>query len=257
MTSRKDDVASLSGAYVLGALDAADTARYEAHLAESEESRQELTELADTAVLLGMAVPPVTPPPALKAAIMAQLGSTPQLPRDDAPKRPDVTQFSGKAQAKAQQRWFTRPAGVLIAAAAAVVLVLGAGVVSTTLIQNTEQQQAADQLAAINAAADSQRAAAEVEGGGIATLVWSHELKSAALMVDGVEALPSHQVYELWFIDEQGARPAGTFTVGETGSTWRVLDGDMASGDTVGVTVEPAGGSPAPTTDPIVAIASA
>jgi len=258
MNARKDDAASLSGAYVLGALDEAEKARFEAHLAESEESRHELTELADTAVLLGMAVEPETPPASLKASIMAQLDSTPQLPRiTEQQQLPDVAEFSGPAAAKAQQRWFTRPANMLIAAAAAVVLVVGGGAVASSLLTNTEQQQAADQLAAINAADDSQRAAAEVAGGGTATLVWSEELGSAALMVDDLEPLPSSKVYELWYIDDNGARPAGTFSVGDSGSTWRVLDGQMAKGDSVGVTIEPAGGSPEPTTNPIVAITSA
>jgi len=257
MTPRKDDAASLSGAYVLNALDQAEKARFESHLEESEESRHELTELTDTAVLLGMAVDPETPPPSLKASIMAQLDSTPQLPRLTETKLPDVAEFSGPAAAKAQQRWFTRPANMLIAAAAAVLLVVGAGAVGSSLLSNTEQQQAADQLAAINAADDSQRAAAEVVGGGTATLVWSEELASAAVMVDDFEPLPSSKVYELWYIDSDGARPAGTFSVGDSGSTWRVLDGEMAEGDTVGVTIEPAGGSKQPTTDPIVAITSA
>ncbi|MEP6482127.1 MAG: anti-sigma factor, partial [Rhodoglobus sp.] len=82
-------------------------------------------------------------------------------------------------------------------------------------------------------------------------------LRSAALIVDGLAELPADKVYELWYIDGSGARGAGTFTVGSAGSTWRVLDGTMRAGDTVGVTVEPAGGSKAPTTDPIVKIASA
>ena len=64
-------------------------------------------------------------------------------------------------------------------------------------------------------------------------------------------------MYELWYIGESGARPAGTFSVSESGATWRVLDGDMVAGDMVGVTVEPRGGSEQPTTDPIVAIESA
>ena len=47
--------------------------------------------------------------------------------------------------------------------------------------------------------------------------------------------------------------PAGTFDVAG-GETWRVLEGSFTPGTVVGITVEPAGGSPQPTTDPIVAI---
>lgn len=259
MTPRKDDAASLSGAYALNALDDIDRARFEKHLAESEETRNELTELTDTAVLLGLAVDPVDPPARLKANIMAALDDTAQLPSvgalavDDAA----VQAFSGKAAAKAQARWFSRPVTVLAAVAAAAALIFGGGVLANSINQNTQQQAQADQLAAINSASDSQRVAADMPGGGSATLVWSSELKSSALIVDGLKPLPSDRVYELWYIDSTGARPAGMFTVSSAGSTWRVLEGKMAHGDTVGVTIEPAGGSTKPTTAPVVAIASA
>lgn len=258
MTPRKHDVENLTGAYVLHALDEDEATRFETHLGESEQTRAEVTELSDTAVLLGLAVEPVTPPASLKASIMAQLDSTPQLPREDVAVAPVDARFTGAAQAKAQARWFSRPVTALVAAAAAVVLIVGGGVAVSSISNNMQYQQAqADQLAAINAASDSQRVISEVDGGGSATLVWSAELGSSVLMVDGFEALPADKVYELWYINSDGARPAGTFTVGESGSTWRVLDGTMGAGDAVGVTVEPVGGSESPTTVPIVSIASA
>ena len=258
MNARKDD-SILSGAYVLNALDADEAQRFEAHMNDSEHTRNEVTELSDTAVLLGLAAQPVAPPASLKLNIMAQLASTPQLPREmdaSAPVTPSGTS-SGSAQAKAQSRWFSRPVAALTAVAAAVVLIVGVGVVASTLGDTTQQQAQADQLAAINSASDSQRLAADIAGGGTATLVWSGELKSAAMIVDGLSALPSGKTYELWYIDASGARPAGTFVVGAGGGTWRVLEGSMAAGDTVGVTIEPSGGSTTPTTKPIVAIASA
>jgi len=69
----------------------------------------------------------------------------------------------------------------------------------------------------------------------------------------GLPDLDSDQTYELWYIDEAGAAPAGTFDV-RGPETWRVLDGTFSPGVVVGITVEPAGGSPQPTTEPIVAI---
>ncbi|CAN5188852.1 anti-sigma factor [soil metagenome] len=256
MTARKDDAASLSGAHALNALDGVDSARFEKHLRESEETRNEYTELSDTAVLLGLAVAPVDPPAHLKASIMAAVAGTPQLAA--VPESGHTAEsFSGAAGRKAQARWFARPVVGLAAAAAAVALIFGGGVLASTINQNMQQQAQADQLAAINSASDSRRIAAPMTGGGSATLVWSHELARAALIMDGLPPLSADKVYELWFIDSTGARAAGMFTVGSSGSMWRVLDGKMAQGDTVGVTVEPAGGSTTPTTAPIVAIASA
>jgi len=288
VTARNDDLAAQSGAYALNALSPEERAAFEVHLAESAESRTETTELSDTAVALGLAVDPVTPPPALKANLMAMIAQTPQLPRvvgtaDDAAAAsatatpvaaaviptPQVNAETNAAQpsatpaeTRAQARWFTRPATALAAVAAAVALIVAGGVIADSISRASLQEtsfasQQADQLAAINAASDSQRLVSTVAGGATATFVWSAELSSSAVIVDGLEPLSGDQVYELWYIDSAGARPAGLMDASTDGPTWRVLDGEMAVGDVVGVTIEPKGGSDAPTTDPIVVFESA
>jgi anti-sigma-K factor RskA len=252
VTSDKE-LGNLSGSYALNGLDAADLAEFETHLQQSQATRDEVTELTDTAVLLGLAVEPVQPSAGLKASIMDQLDAHPQLPVAAA----SSAAFASPAGRKAQARWFTRPVTALAAVAAAIALFVGGGVITTSLAQNSFAQQQADQLAAINSADDAQRASVDLADGGTATLVWSNTLLSSALIVDGLAPLPADRTYELWYINDAGARPAGTFGVAGSGSTWRVLDGTMKAGDTVGVTVEPRGGSDAPTTDPVVVIASA
>lgn len=251
-----------SGSYALNALDADEKAAFEAHLAESEETRNEVTELSDTAVLMGLAVSPVAPPASLKASIMSQLDSTPQLPATDAPAQPTPRagleapeRAPGAAERRATARWTAKPVTALAAAAAVIGLVAGGGIVTTAIVQNIERQEQANTLASIYAAPDVQRRTVEMEGGN-ATLVWSGELAASALIMDGLQPLPAHQVYELWYIGADGARSAGTFTA-DAAHTWRVLEGQMHSGDVVGVTIEPRGGSPEPTTDPIVVIESA
>ena len=259
MTPRKHDVASLSGAYALHALDEAEAKAFEAQIAESEETRNEAVELADTAVLLGLAVDPETPPASLKASIMAQIATTPQLEREapaSAVAAPDA-RFSGPAEAKAQARWFTKPINAVIGVAAAVALIIGGGVAVNAISTGVTQQAAANQLAAIQSADDATSVKGSVAGGGTATLVYSASLKSSAIIVKDMNSLPADKVYELWYINDKGARPAGTFTVGADGSTWQVLEGSMVAGDTVGVTVEPHGGSLVATTDPVLVIASA
>lgn len=243
-----DPIGDLSGAYALDALTPEERAQFEARLASSEALRTEAGELNDTAALLGLAVASEAPPASLKSDLMARIAQTPQL----APLSTETP-----AERKAATRWFTRPVTVLTSVAAAAALILGGVAIADVVGGAVFQQQQADQLAAINAADDSQRVSADVAGGGTATLVWSTQLATSALIVDGLDTLPADRVYELWYIDDAGARPAGTFTVGESGSTWRVLDGAMGADDVVGVTVEPAGGSKTPTTDPIVVLASA
>jgi len=270
MTARNDNLAAQSGAYALNALSPEEREAFEAHLAESGEARTETTELSDTAVALGLAVDPVTPPPALKANLMAMIAQTPQLPRevevetvdDAATAQPSAQPSASSAETKAQVRWFTRPATALAAVAAAIALIVAGGVVAdsigrTSLQETSFAAQQADQLVAINAASDSQRLVSTVTGGATATFVWSQELTSSVVIFDGLEQLSGDRVYELWYIDSAGARPAGLMNASEDGTTWRVLQGEMALGDVVGVTIEPKGGSDAPTTEPIVVFESA
>jgi len=257
MTSNKD-LGNLSGSYAINGLDDAELAAFEQHLAQSDETRNEVIELTDTAVLLGLAVEPVEPSAGLKQSILDQLDAHPQVADDGtAPMAAAPAQYPSPAQLKSQSRWFTRPVVALAAAAAAVALVTGGGMIASTFGERNFDQAQVDQLTAITSADDAQRASIPVENGGTATLVWSNQLLSSALIVDEMASLPDGKVYELWYINDAGARPAGTFSASDDGRTWRVLSGTMQAGDTVGVTVEPAGGSVKPSTDPVILIASA
>jgi len=251
----KNDPENLSGSYALNGLDATEAAAFEKHLATSDASRDEVTELTDTAVLLGLSVEPVTPSAGLKASIMDQLDAHPQLAPLEQPAAPVFVGAAsvGSAQSRARARWFQQPALRLISSAAAVALILGAGVAAATVSQVRHENA----MATISSASDVQQASVDLPDGAAATLVWSGELGQSALIVDSMTPPPHGHVYELWYINDGGARPAGTFTVDASGTTWQVLNGSMAAGDTVGVTVEPRGGSPVPTTDPFILIESA
>jgi anti-sigma-K factor RskA len=228
------------------------------------ETPEEAREFEAVAAELGLAAEPVAPPASLKADLFSKLASTPQLPplEGAAPASPTPVEAASPAspspaELKTRSRWFARPIAIVAAAAAAVVLFVGGAFLGSALGGNDSfQQQQASALAAINAAPDAQRASADVDGGGTATLVWSGQLGQSALVAKDLPSLPNDKTYELWYIRDGKATAAGTMTPGSAPATWRVLDGTMAAGDTVGVTVEPRGGSTQPTTDPIVAISS-
>lgn len=272
-----DDSRMNTGAFALGALSPDELERFLAAAESDPELAAEADGLSATAVLLGLASTPVEPSAKLKVDLMAAIASTPQLPRETAgssvaagvaaPSASDTIEDArpqpaeaGAAEQKARTRWFARPATILVSAAAAIGLFVGGGFVGSALTGDTPvvvDQQAAG-LAQIYAASDVQSVRSEVDGGGVATLVWSGELGRSAVVVDGLAPLPSGSVYEAWYINDAGAAPAGTFdATGAHKTSWHLLDGTMSAGDTVGVTVEPAGGSKTPTTTPIVAIASA
>jgi anti-sigma-K factor RskA len=277
------DIALNSGAYALNALSEQETHEFETHLAESETTRNEVTEMAETAALLGLSVTPVAPSPELKSNLMAMIASTPQLPKQtqaereaelnavpnapeptlDAPGEPAApapvpSGLSDRTAAKTQARWFQRPIVALTAVAAALVLVFGGSSVVNLVNDANYQQQQADQLAQITTAEDVQQSVAAVSTGGTATLMWSEELGKSVVVADGLPDLSNDETYELWYINAEGTpTAAGLFDMEGSDSVWRVLEGEMRDGDTVGVTVEPKGGSEQPTTDPIVAISSA
>lgn len=244
----KNDSGDLSGAYALDAVSTADREAYEQALDASQEARNEATELQDTAVLLGLAAPPVTPSAELRQRLLAQVALTPQL----APIETDVAPT--RAETKARARW-SRTASTVATLAAAAALIVGGVLVGTTSL-HPEPSFQAQQLAAIDTATDKRELAAEVTGGGTATLVWSEALATSAVVMEGVHTLPDGSVYQLWYIGAEGARSAGFIATSPVDKTWRVLEGTMELGDTVGITVEPAGGSEQPTTTPIVQLAS-
>ncbi len=78
MTDR-EELHLLSGAYALNALEGEEKNRFEAYLLTSEELRAEVDSLSDTAVSIGLATEPVSPPADLKTRLMAQIAVTPQL----------------------------------------------------------------------------------------------------------------------------------------------------------------------------------
>jgi anti-sigma-K factor RskA len=265
--SDRTDLHLLAGAYALGALSDAERAEFDEYLETSEEARAELASLTDTAVVLGLASTPVLPPASVKDSLMARIAVTPQLAPLDVPEDvPDVVSLESArairaagestAESRARARWFRRPATYLTAVAAAAAIVLG-GTAYSAITSNVQQSAVSSDFTTISAAPDAQRASETVDGGGKATLVWSNSLGRSAVVLDGMPALAAGKTYELWYISGSIATPAGTFDPSGSSKEVQILKGKMSAGDTVGITVEPAGGSKKPTTKPVVAIATA
>jgi anti-sigma-K factor RskA len=256
-----DELQNAAGAYALNAMSDAERAEFESVMADSEQLRSEVTELMDTAVELGASVAPVDPPASLRASILDAVAKTPQLPplveeRREAT-RLETERPETPAELKARSRW-SSPLARLGAVAAAVALIVGLGFTVRAGVQAQQDMATASQINEIQAADDYQRAVVDLAEGGSATAVWSGQLRRAALIVDGWSDLPADSTYELWYMDAEGAAtPAGTFDVGDDGSRSIVLAGAMNAGDTIGVTVEPAGGSDTPSDEVVVVVPTA
>ncbi|MCR8671796.1 anti-sigma factor, partial [Agrococcus sp. HG114] len=143
-------------------------------------------------------------------------------------------------------RW--RPARALGALAAAAALLLG-GIAIGTQLGGSEDES----LGSVVAAADAQRSEVALADGTVATVIWSAERGQSAILFDRLGRVPEGSTYQAWYIDASGPRSAGTFE-GTGGATAFLLDGELSAGAAIGVTVEPAGGSDAPTSDPILVV---
>lgn len=270
----RDDPRDLAAGHALGILTPEEQERYRQFLSTHPEARGEADAFSEVVEALIADAPAVEPSPGLKIDLMAIIATTPQLPgkeyddeegepaaprlRPVAPTPNQATRPDGRSSAanRAQSRWFTRPAVYLSAAAAAAVIVVG-GVTLPPLLSpvagQTQQQTALDR---IRSAPDARETTGTVATGETATLIWSSSLGRSALVVDDLAPLPEDKTYELWYIGSSGPVAAGTFDGGE-GSTVAPLEGTMAEGSVVAVTVEAAGGSATPTTEPILAIDTA
>ncbi|MEW2049977.1 anti-sigma factor [Streptomyces sp. NPDC005476] len=232
------------GAYVLHALSPTEETAFENHLAGCDACRREAAHLLETTARLGGSARSV---PVTSQARARTLDTVARTGQDRAPQRPRAP----------GQRLLRCALAVSIAAAAA----LG----GVAVHQHTEaddartraaraEQRAATASAVITevlTASDATVHTARLTDGTPAAVVVSRAREHAVFAAHDLPVLTGGKVYELWYAAEAGGlRPAGLLT-GGTANDSRVLKGAPAGAVAVGITVEPAGGSPQPTTRPL------
>jgi len=257
------DLHHLSGAYAVDALDDAERAAFESHLLGCADCRAEVAELTAAGHSLA-ALTEATPPPSLRASVLSgisQVRPLPPLPEDAAAPVADAvfSVASGPVAAEASDavvvplRRRSRAATWLAGAAAAAVIAVG-GLVWSPWSNDSGTLSPVDQVVA---AADAVRVTSS-KGELNAEVAYSRQLGRAAITVAGLPPAPEGKTYQLWFVGSDGvARSAGLLTPDADRRGSMVLEGDPSAAAAVGMTVEPAGGSTAPTTDPLVVLALA
>jgi anti-sigma factor RsiW len=281
------DTHALTGAYAADALPDDERRSFEAHLAGCEPCAQEVAELQATAAILG-AASYETPPAGMKAAVLAEIQEVSQEPAgaqverlegDDSdggrggPDGRDGTEGSehraeragrdagdgggDRAHAAGTGRG-RRPRWVELAIPAAAVVAIAvlalAAVLAGLDARLGEVESAAMSVTDVLAAPDAQLVSVDGPGGSHVQVVVSHARGEAVFVVSGMAPAPHEHTYELWMLDAAGATPAGLFDVDERGRATRVMTGDLAATTAIGVTIEPARGSPQPTTEPIMVV---
>lgn len=234
------DTHALSGAYALDALSPEEAARFELHLEGCDTCRAEVSEFREVAARLG-ARTAEAPPETLRERVLTHADRTRQDPPPE--KRADVR--SGTVVPLRRRRW------VGLVAAAAVVLVAGA---IGARVVTQESDPAAPALAAPAAQVFSAEDAASVtvptRNGGKLRVAVSEGRGEMAVDTRSLPDPGDGRGYQLWTGHEGEMVDAGWLRPGTTGAAMPLPE----PGDTVNVTVEPAGGSEQPTSDPIVTV---
>lgn len=244
------DLHTLTGVYVLDALDTEqERHEFEVHLAGCPQCREEVRTLRETAALLGVAAA-VTPPAGMRRRVLATVAAAPQQPPEIVTLRPR------------QNRPRSRNRSFLATAASVVLLagiaVGGAGVVQLREASHDRQvaeqdREVAQRVLAIAADPSAKRASGTVTGGGTLTVVTAGD--RAAVLTSNLKALPDDRIYQLWVVRPGGAVSAGLGPGGRAGAgDWSRLVAGGRAGDSVAISVEPAGGSAQPTTEPLVVV---
>ncbi|MBT2490762.1 anti-sigma factor [Streptomyces sp. ISL-96] len=234
----------LTGAYALNAVGDEERETIERHVQDCMACAEEVRELTATAARLGTAVAAAAPP-SMKPQVITWIKTVRQLP-------PDVEAVSVVPRpASARARYARRL--VLAACVAAATAFGGTAAWQFQDAQRAEQraQQARQEttdMARVLAASDARTVSGSLKGGARATVIVSRGQNTAVFLASGLPDLADGKTYQLWFDnDGRTMKPAGL--IGDDGAV--VMEGDIGKATGVGVTVEPAGGSPQPTTTPL------
>jgi anti-sigma-K factor RskA len=249
MRFRGGDPHTLAAAYAMDAVPEPDRARFERHLAGCESCRQEVRGMREATAALA-AASAVQPPAAMREAVLRATGQTRQFPPPVIRARMAWAAWSGGGWPS----WRPRLAVALVGALAAVAVV--AGVLAYGMRSRLDQAQLRDHaVAEVLGAPDATMLSAHVRTGGTATVVMSHRERALVFTAADLHVLPSAESYELWLTGPAGSKPAGMVNVSGRGKmAGPMVVSGLSAGDSVRLTVEPASGSPRPTSRPIVVI---
>jgi anti-sigma-K factor RskA len=258
--STAHDEQTLAAAYVLGALEPEERRAFEAHIAACASCAEEIRSLQQVADALAQSVPQRTPRPELRARVLDSIV-------------PGLSTSSGVVAAAprtARSAW--------LGLAAALALAIGASAYAWQLQQRVRTLEArldsAEQRAfsAEREVADARRTVAETQSAmnvmaapdmvridlagqpaaaaARARAMWSRN-RGMVFAASNLPQVPAGRIYQVWVVTTAGPVSAGLLTPDVDGRAEAFFNTppDIAPPTAVAVTLEPAGGVPAPTGD--------
>ncbi|TDD38212.1 hypothetical protein E1287_06490 [Actinomadura sp. KC06] len=231
------DPHDLAGPYVLDALGDTERRRFERHLPGCTACAEETAGLRETTVRLALAAAR-RPPDRLRERVMAEIARTRQSPPPLARRLPSP-----------RTRGLSR-----IAAAACLVLALIGGGTTWHYHRSADQERALNrQVTAVMTAPDAHTSTARAQGAATVTVVSSRSLGKAVVTTARLQHLPPAKTYQMWWLGPTAPRSAGTLD--PSGRQRPVITVGLGNAQRFGVTIEPAGGSPQPTSPPLLTVA--
>lgn len=240
-------IVALLPAYALQALDDDETRMIEDHLQACAACRVDLAAYVRVVDQLPFAVPDLAPALELKLRLQERVRATavtaPVVPATQRASR--AGQSFGERLAAALQDIFYRPVWRPVA------LLLIVGLVASNLYfwQTAEQ-------ARTHTDPWQQIMLDEQAAGGTATgiVVISADGEYGTLIVDRLPQLDTQQQYQLWLVRDEERTNGGVFSVHDDGYYSFEIEAPLPlrDYDSFGITVEPAGGSPGPTSPPVL-----
>jgi anti-sigma-K factor RskA len=219
MTDRLDcqAVDELDAALALGAVPADEAGAAAAHMATCREPHAQLRAFLGAGELLAMRLEPVQPSPRLRDRVMATIAT------NGAPRHGWLEWLSPRV---------ARPLAV-----AAVVALVAVGAWNLSLQSQLNQRDRA--LRAVADAISGGEVAYRIEGSAGGGYLVDTPGAGSALVIGGLEALPSDRLYELWLLDAAGTPVAvGTFTPSGDAVAVVPIDRNLTGFATFAVTVE-------------------
>jgi anti-sigma-K factor RskA len=216
-------------AYVLEALNPEDHRKVEDHLSRCGTCRQEMLSYSILVQTFPEISPQHIPPVGLRASIMQKASHSHQK---------QSSSFKERIV-----RWL-QPIASPVWGGVSLLLIVMLGVSNLLLFQQTKQmvqQQTEFKLVQMT----GEISAANASG----VIVISGDGNFGTLIVDGLPILDSAKQYQLWLIKDGKRTSGGVFTVLDNSYGVLVVNSPQSLSvyNAFGVTIEPAGGSPAPT----------
>ena len=277
--ANREQLRELASLHALGVLSKDERAELAAAIAGDPELAAEVRELEDTAGALGSAAPQIDPPARLRAKVLAVAGIEADA-GGASPSGGSVTPFRSAA-APAAARGGSRALPGWLAAAAALVLASGLGLWALQLRTSLEamnarvekaEQDVVDMRRTLGQAEEHTRllqahnnvlfapdtlrvdlAGQPVAPGAKARAFMSRQ-SGVVFTADALPSLPADKAYQLWVIADGKPVSAGLVTPDSSGHAAQLfpMPSNLVALQAVAVTIEPAGGVPAPTGDKVL-----